>query len=385
MEDYNVKHLNSGQDFSRPWMLHNPHHTTQGWSREQVDPGVEAFHRTLPDYNETQLHDLPTVAKELGLARVFIKDESTRFGLPAFKVLGASYAVHRTVCKQMGLPASTTLKQLKDNILKNQDQSIRLVTCSEGNWGRACGRMAKIYGLPLTIYVPGFMSEYTQNLLRGEGAEVKVLEGGSYDDSIAATRRDSEETGALMVMDVSWEGYTEIPKWVTDGYSTMLTEAGRQVAALANDAKPNTFFVSVGVGSWAHSTVAHYKAANPNNDIIAVEPDTAASLKESLHVGELTPIETDDTIMAGMNCGTTSQIAWPILKTGVTAAVTVTDQESHESVKFFKKNEVNAGPCGAATLAALRKYVSTLTPAARSNMVVILFSTEGWREYEIPS
>lgn len=212
MEDYHVKHLDSHQAFSRPWMLLNPHHTTQGWSREQVDPGVEAFHRTLPDYNETRLHELPTVAKELGLARVFIKDESTRFGLPAFKVLGASYAIHRTVCKQLGVPASTTLQQLKDNILKNQDESIRLVTCSEGNWGRACGRMAKIYGLPVTIYVPGFMSEYTQNLLRGEGAEVKVLEGGSYDDSIAATRRDSEETGALMVMDVSWDGYAEIPK-----------------------------------------------------------------------------------------------------------------------------------------------------------------------------
>ena len=164
----------------------------------------------------------------------------------------------------------------------------------------------------------------------------------------------------------------------------MLTEADRQVTAMANDAKPNTFFVSVGVGSWAHSTVAHYKAADPRNDIIAVEPDTAASLKESLHVGELTPIETCDTIMAGMNCGTTSQIAWPVLKTGVTAAVTVTDRESHESVEFLKKNEVNAGPCGAATLAAPRKYVATLTPAARSNMVALLFSTEGWRAYEIP-
>ncbi|KAF2211360.1 hypothetical protein CERZMDRAFT_85527 [Cercospora zeae-maydis SCOH1-5] len=384
MEDYHVQHLHTGDKFSRPWMLLNPHHSTQGWSREQVDPAVEAFHRTLPDYNETQLHELPTVAEELGLAQVFIKDESTRFGLPAFKILGASYAIHRSICRQLELPASTTLDQLKQCLSQNKDKSIRLVTCSEGNWGRACGRMAQILDIPVTIYVPGFMSEYTQNLLRGEGAEVKVLKDGSYDDSIAATRRDSEDTGALMVMDVSWEGYTEIPKWVTDGYSTMLTEADRQVAALTKHSAPNTFFVSVGVGSWAHSVVAHYKAANPDSDIITVEPNTAASFKESLHVGELTPIETGDTIMAGMNCGTTSQIAWPEMKAGVTAAVTVNDHESHESVEYLRKNGVNAGPCGAATLAALQKYVATLDPATRRKMVVLLFSTEGWRQYEIP-
>ena len=165
----------------------------------------------------------------------------------------------------------------------------------------------------------------------------------------------------------------------------MLTETDRQVAALTNSLRPNTFFVSVGVGSWAHSVAAHYKAAGSYNRIVTVEPNTAASFKESLHVGERTPIQTGDTIMAGMNCGTTSDLAWPTLKHGVTSAVTVTDREAHESFEQLKSFGVSAGPCGAAPLAALRKYVAEVPAAEREKMIVVLFSTEGWREYDIPS
>ncbi|KAI5364079.1 putative pyridoxal-phosphate dependent enzyme [Septoria linicola] len=384
MTEYAVQHLESGEQYTRPWSLKNAGHNAKSFPQEPVDPAVEAFHRTLPDYNETKLYDLGLLAKEIGVAHVFIKDESTRFGLPAFKVLGASWAIHRSICKHLGIPASTALDELIKQLSKNASNQIRLVTCSGGNWGRACGRMAKILRVPITIYVPGFMSEYTQNLLRGEGAEVKVLQDGSYDDSIAATKRDAQSSGALMVMDTSWDDYTEIPKWVTEGYSTMLTETDRQIAALLPGAKPNVFIVSVGVGSWAHSVVAYYKAADPNNRILTVEPETAASFKESLHVGQITPIQTGETIMAGMNCGTTSQLAWPILQAGVTAAVTVTDRESHESVQYLEAAKVNAGPCGAATLAALRKYANTLSTEERREMVVVLFSTEGRRDYEVP-
>ncbi|KXS98991.1 hypothetical protein AC578_6162 [Pseudocercospora eumusae] len=388
MSEYTVRHLHSNTDFSRPWIYHNSLAAdARTWVADTADPAVEAFHKALPDYNETKLHDLNDVASELGLAHVFIKDESTRFGLPAFKILGASWAAHKAICKRLNLPSTSSLDNVRAALQEAETagNAVRLVTCSEGNWGRACARMSKILGIEATIYVPGFMSEYTRNLLHGEGADVRVLKDGSYDDSIAATRKDSDETGALMVMDTSWEGYTEVPRWVTDGYSTMLTETDRQVATLAHGVKPNTFFVSVGVGSWAHSVVAHYKAADPSNRIVSVEPTAAASLKESLHVGGLTPIATGETIMAGMCCGTISHIAWPVLKSGIHAAVTVTDQESHESVQYLQQMGVNAGPCGAATLAALRKYVADIDTEEKKRMVVVLFSTEGWREYEVPS
>ena len=228
------------------------------------------------------------------------------------------------------------------------------------------------------------MNEYTQGLLRNEGAEVIVLTDGSYDDTIAAVKQNSDTTGALMVMDTSWDGYTEFPQWVTDGYGTMLRETDRQVAAETGNKTADLSFVSVGVGSWAHSVVSHYMATSSDSKVVAVEPIAAPSFKESLHCGQITPIVTGETIMNGMNCGTTSTIAWPVLRDGSYAAVTVTDIEAHEGVQYLQSEGVNAGPCGAATLAALRKFCVEVKDGDRKDRSVVLFSTEGGREYEIP-
>ncbi|KAK5119215.1 hypothetical protein LTR85_007829 [Meristemomyces frigidus] len=382
MSTYAVTHLDTGKTFTRRTLFVNPHHDVSKIWQSDVNPAVEAFHRQLPDYGETQLHSLPEVAAELGFAHVFVKDESTRFGLPSFKILGASWAVHRAVCQRLNLPSSTSLAHLQEPLKHGAD--VRLVTCTDGNWGRACARMAKQLGVAITIYVPAFMVDYTQNLLQSEGAEVRVVANGTYDDAIAAVKRDAESTGALMVMDTSWEGYEEVPGWVTEGYSTMLHETDRQVAALTSGRPPNLVVGSVGVGSWMHAVTSHYKALNPGNKVVTVEPDTAACLKESLHTGQLTSVNTSDTIMCGMNCGTPSAIAWPVLKDGVDMAVTVTDRESHESVKYLHSQGVNTGPCGAATLAALRRVCANDMLGQRKEDVVVLFSTEGMREYDVP-
>jgi diaminopropionate ammonia-lyase len=331
--------------------------------------------------NETQMNGCPLMHNDR-FSHVFIKDESTRFGLPSFKILGASWAIHQALCKRLGLP-NTVSFQVLAKALNDKKDDIRLVTCTEGNWGRACARMAKYLNIPCRIYVPWFMNDYTQGLLRGEGADVHLLSDGSYDDTIAAAKQESETSGSLLVMDTSWDGYTEFPQWVTDGYSTMLTETDRQVAAQTNGKAANIAFVSVGVGSWAHSVVSHFKAANSSNRIVTVEPTAAPSLKESLHCGKITPIETGETIMNGMNCGTTSSIAWPVLRDGTYAAVTISDIESHECVQYLQSKGVNAGPCGAANLAALRK-LCVEHDLQGENKVVVLFSTEGSRDYEVP-
>lgn len=384
---YPVHHLKGGTLHERPYILLNGHQSTCDWSQD-IDPAIEEFHKTLPDYGETALHSLPNVAAELGFSHVFIKDESTRFGLPSFKILGASWAVHQTICKKLRLPKATSLQDLAKALERRDD--IRLVTTTDGNWGRALARMAKYLSIPITVYVPGFMPEYTRNLIRGEGADLQVLEGASYDECIAEVQIDAATSKALMVMDTSWEDYTEIPQWVTDGYSTMLRETDRQVRAQTDGLSASLALVSVGVGSWAQAVVSHYKSKSSSNKILSVEPDTAASFKESLHCDAITPIETGDTIMNGMNCGTTSTIAWPVMKKGVHAAVAVTDIESHEAVQYLQSEGVNAGPCGAATLAALRKMCDPesgqgLDLEERAGMVVVLFSTEGMREYPVPT
>ncbi|KAH9845863.1 Diaminopropionate ammonia-lyase [Teratosphaeria destructans] len=391
MSSYKVKHLKGGQGYTRPNILINEHAIHAQLHKPVVDPEIEAFHKQLPDYAETRLHSLPDIAKQLGFGHVFLKDESTRFGLPSFKVLGASWAIHRAICKRLDLPRTTSLANLLA-ALQNDDHDIRLVTCTDGNWGRAVARTAKILGIPALVYVPSFTSSYTIDLIRSENATVKVVTDGpgkgSYDDAIQAVQVDARESGALMVMDTSWNGYEEIPAWVTDGYSTMLSETDRQVAELTRGGHVDIAIGSVGVGSWMHAVTARYAAGSRPAKVVTAEPDTAACLKESLHMGELTSIRTGESIMAGMNCGTPSQIAWPVLQSGVHIAAAVTDLESHQAVEELRKLSVNAGPCGAATLVALRKICGEGVPGLagddRKGKTVVLFSTEGWREYDVP-
>lgn len=179
-------------------------------------------------------------------------------------------------------------------------------------------------------------------------------------------------------------------QWVTDGYTTMLTETDRQIATSspASSPAPNTFVVSVGVGSWAHAVVQHYnnqKSPYPHlTRILTVEPTAAPCLAESLHRGALTSVVTGHTIMAGMCCGTPSRLAWPVLRDGVTASVVVTEGEAHRAVGELREHGVEAGPCGAATWAAVKKWAGTLGETERREAVVVLFSTEGRREYEVP-
>ncbi|EME42267.1 hypothetical protein DOTSEDRAFT_154934 [Dothistroma septosporum NZE10] len=386
-QQYQIKHLKSGKEVQRDFVFINSSEATSSWSHPAVvDAAVEAFHQELPDYNVTPLHSLPTVAAELGIGQLFLKDESNRFGLPAFKILGASWAIFKSVCRELNLPLTSSMEEVRRAITSMKD--LQVVTCTEGNWGRACARMGKLLDLPIVIYVPGFMTEYTQRLIESEGAQVVRLPNGSYDDSIQKARTVSEETGALLVMDISWDGYQEVPHWVTQGYSTMLAETDRQIQTAQGGQSPSqnsVYITSVGVGSWAHSVVAHYKAASSSAFITTVEPEVAASLKESLHCKEITPVATGDTIMAGMNCGTTSKIAWPTLREGVGAAVAVNDVEAHQSVLELKAQGVKPGPCGAATLAALRKYLKEAGDSRDwSKSTVVLFSTEGEREYAVP-
>ncbi|KAI7498148.1 tryptophan synthase beta subunit-like PLP-dependent enzyme [Hortaea werneckii] len=388
MSTYTVTHLESGETFTRPAILSNSFYNLGDPPTYLAeDPAITTFHQQLPEYAETKLHALRSLAEELGFSHVFLKDESSRFGLPSFKIAGASWAVHRAVCQRIGLPPSTTLSGLKDALVAQSADRINLVACTDGNWGRAVARMCRILDVGVTIYVPAFMNSYTQGKIRDEGAEVIVVSEGSYDDAISTVQERARETGALLVMDTSWPGYEEVPLWVTQGYLPNLAETDRQVAAATNGKAADLVLGSTGVGSWMHAVTSHYALASPSTKVITVEPDTAASFKESIHRGDITPIKTGDTIMCGMNCGTTSTIAWPVLRSGIHTAATVSDRESHESVEFLKTVGIDAGPCGAASIAALKKICHAGlagTEDERKEKLVVLFSTEGNRVYEIP-
>jgi diaminopropionate ammonia-lyase len=168
---------------------------------------VEPFHRSLPNYSVTPLISLPDLARELGLGNVLLKDESNRLGLPAFKILGASWAVFKAVAAECNLPLTSTLGEVG---VAAKKAGIRLVTCTEGNWGRAVSRMAKYLQIAAVIFVPNFMDQATQKKIESEGAKVVVVDG-DYDYSIKVATEEAARDG-LLVMDVSWEGYEEIPE-----------------------------------------------------------------------------------------------------------------------------------------------------------------------------
>jgi diaminopropionate ammonia-lyase len=169
------------------------------------------LHRTLPGYDRTPLHSLPSLAAELELGHVLLKDESNRFGLPSFKILGASYGVYRAVADRLGIPIDEHGPSLETVGSAARARGLALVTCTEGNWGRAVARMAKYLGVPAKIFVPSFMPVTTQERVRGEGAEVVVVRG-NYDDSVAAAKQEAASNGSLLVMDFGWDGYEKIPQ-----------------------------------------------------------------------------------------------------------------------------------------------------------------------------
>lgn len=178
---------------------------------------VLAFHQNLPHYEQTPLHSLPQVAKELQLGHVFVKDESNRFGLPSFKILGASWAVYRGLADRLRLDPAAFMEDNRGRQFwarlgsMARAEGLSLVSCTEGNWGRAVARMARYFGIPAVIYVPSFMPETTRARIRSEGADLVVVYG-SYDDGVAAARAESERNDlAILAMDMGWEGYHKFP------------------------------------------------------------------------------------------------------------------------------------------------------------------------------
>jgi diaminopropionate ammonia-lyase len=168
-----------------------------------------------------------------------------------------------------------------------------------------------------------------------------------------------------------------------EGYTTMLLEIDEQL----NKVRPSVVITPCGVGSLAQAIVTHYKTNNPSpTTVLTVEPHAAGSLHESLKAGKSLSISTRSSIMTGLECGTISTAAWPVLQEGVDASVTVSDWDVHEAVLELEREGIGAGPCGAAALAGLRVVVSTdrKVLGLDSEAVVVMICTEGSREYEIP-
>ncbi|MFI0912767.1 diaminopropionate ammonia-lyase [Streptomyces abikoensis] len=348
----------------------------RSWTCAPAPADARDFHASLPGYAPTPLTELPSLAAELGVGRVFVKDESSRLGLPAFKALGASWAVRRV------LDGRTADGQAADG--PGAAALVTLVTATDGNHGRAVARTSRLLGQRAHVFVPHGVHPEAVAAIAAEGAEVTRV-AGTYDEAVRRAAEAAAAPDAVLVQDTAWPGYERIPAWIVEGYATLCAEIDAQLA-LARAGAPGLVAVPVGVGSLAQAVVTHYRSRRDGRApaLLAVEPENAAALAASLAAGRPVTVTTGGTTMAGLNCGTVSHLAWPVLRDGLDAAVTVTDAESARAAADLASLGVSSGPCGAASLAGVRAALTGagadgrraalgLGPAS----VLVLLSTEG--------
>jgi diaminopropionate ammonia-lyase len=246
-------------------------------------------------------------------------------------------------------------------------------------------RTARLLGQHAHVFVPQGVHPQAVAAIVAEQAKVTEV-AGPYDEAVRLAALAAAAPDAVLVQDTAWPGYEQIPGWIVEGYSTLCAEIDEQLAGEGVAAGPDLVSIPVGVGSLAQAVVTHYRSRPSGRApaLLSVEPETAACVLESLTVGEPVSVTTGDTIMAGLNCGTPSSIAWPYLHSGLDAAVAVSDAESTSAAAGLAALGVSSGPCGAATLAGLRTVLTGAGAEERrtalgldATSVIVLVSTEG--------
>jgi diaminopropionate ammonia-lyase len=312
---------------------------------------ILAFHRNLPGYRETPLVSSISLAANLGVEKVWVKDESDRFGLPSFKVLGASWAVCREFEDRYDIARGDWSDLDRIARLIPKSDSLILVTATDGNHGRGVARVARWCGLKARIYMPEGTVEARIDAIESEGAQVIVVDG-DYDRAVEAAAGDND-SGALLVQDSGWSGYEVIPSRIVEGYVTIFSEIDEQLGGLG-ESRPDLVAVQIGVGSLAAAAARYYRTGKAEPRLIGVEPESAACAFESIRAGKIVTVPGPHrSVMAGLNCPTVSQAAWPFLESGFDAFVTIDDSRSFEAMRILAGDGITSGESGAAGAAGL--------------------------------
>jgi len=311
------------------------------------------LHRRLPGYAVTPLADAPALARANGVGRVWVKDESSRLGLPAFKLLGASWAAYRALAERLGRDPEpwVSLDELRQTLAPLRP--LTLATATDGNHGRAVARIAALLDLDADVYVPKGTATARIAAIEREGARVTVVDG-DYDRAVASATATAGDR-CLAIQDVGWPGYEQVPAWVVEGYGTIFWEVDAQLAASGEEA-PDVVVIPVGVGGLAAAAVRHWHRRELRRPprLLGVEPLAAACVLRSLQVGRVVTVPgPHDSIMAGLNCGTPSLVAWPLLRSGLDAVVAVADERARQAMRDLAAAGIVAGETGAASLAGL--------------------------------
>lgn len=349
-----------------------------------------AYHSSFPEYKETPLADLKNLAEYLGVKSIHVKDESYRFGLNAFKVLGGSYCIGNYIAKKLGKDITELpFEKLTSPEIHKELGEITFVTATDGNHGRGIAWTANRLGQKSVVFMPKGSAQERLHNIQALGAEASITDM-NYDDAVRHANECAEKYGWVMVQDTAWEGYEAIPGWIMEGYTTMALEAVHQL----KEVKPTHIFLQAGVGAMAGAITGffseYYKEDKPI--ITIVEPDKADCIYRSAKANDGKPhFVTGDmnTIMAGLACGEPCTIGWDILKDHADYFISMPDYVAAKGMRVLGNpikddTRVISGESGAATTGFISEVM--INPELKDlkdelklneDSRILCFSTEG--------
>ena len=352
------------------------------------------FHQSFPQYAVTPLARLSRMAGHLGLKDVFVKDESYRFGLNAFKVLGGSFAMARYIAKELGKSVDEmSYDYLTSDQLKQEFGQATFFTATDGNHGRGVAWAANRLGQKAVVHMPKGSSKSRFDNIAREGAKV-TIEEVNYDECVRIAAAEAAETRrGVVVQDTAWDGYEEIPAWIMQGYGTIAMEAAEQLKSLGA-ARPTHIFVQAGVGSLAGAVVGFFHNLFPENPpkTIIMEAQAADCLYRGAVAGDgqLRTVDGDlQTIMAGLACGEPNTISWDILRNHASFFVSCPDWVAAKGMRMLSAPckgdpQVVSGESGAVGMGLLATLMENAEYRELREAIgldetssVLLFSTEG--------
>ncbi len=292
-------------------------------SKQDIDQAYLSI-SSWKGYSPTPLIELDKLSKELGLNKIFYKDESKRFDLKSFKALGGAYAVEK---------------------VSKGNKDIIVATATAGNHGRSVAWGAKRLGLKCKIFISEFVSDARGQAMAELGADVVKVKG-NYEKSLIECIKQSTDNNWQIVQDVAWKDYMIVPKYTMAGYTVMMKEIVDQI----NQNKISHIILQAGVGGMAGAMLAgitRYLDYVPTT--MTVEPDSAACVLESIKTGKIEKIDIKrESLMGGMSCGEVSLVPWEILKDSVKYCISLPDDDVAKTMRLlgnasFSKKKIIAG------------------------------------------
>lgn len=351
------------------------------------------FHESFPEYDTTPLRRLGKLADYLGVSGVYVKDESYRFGLNAFKVLGGSFAMAKYLAQRLGKDISQLdYETMTSDKIRQELGEITFATTTDGNHGRGVAWTANRLKQKSIVYMPKGSTITRLNNIKAEGAEAYITDL-NYDDAVRMTDENAKKQGWVVVQDTAWEGYEEIPAWIMQGYGTMAAEALIQLREL-KVSKPTHIFIQAGVGSLAGAVQGYFASVfgEERPKTIVVESDQADCLYQSAVANDGQPrnVAGDlNTIMAGLACGEPNTIGWNVLRDYSDMFISCPDWVTAKGMRILGNPvrddcQIVSGESGAVTTGLLATIMTTENMkevraqlGLDENSIILLFSTEG--------